>query len=158
MSTEEARAKLKQTSLFSEFTDNELDGLLDLVETVRFPADSCIVRQDDTGDCMFVLVEGKVRVVHRRGARKFELAALEPGDFFGELALVDAGPRSADVEAMTDCTLMKIEHGALRAVAGVYPSAAFKLLIAIGRVLVLRMRRGNQKYIDSLLAAAPAGE
>src|SRR5438093_3987069 len=131
---------------------------MSLVETVEFPAGQCVVRQDERGDCMYVVLEGEVKVSHSRNGRTFELATLKPGDFFGELALVDAGPRSADVEAMTDCTLMKIEHGALRAVAGVYPSAAFKLLIAIARVLVLRMRRGNQKYIDSLLAAAPAGE
>jgi hypothetical protein len=41
----------------------------------------------------------------------------------------------------------------LRAIAGVYPNAAFKLLLAVGRALVQRMRRGNQKYIDTLLTA-----
>ena len=51
-------------------------------------------------------------------------------------------------------TMIKIEHGALRALAGVYPMAAFKFLIAVGRRLVTRLRHGNQKYIDSLLAAA----
>ena len=65
---------------------------------------------------------------------------------------MDSGPRSADVEALTPCSLLRIEHGALRAIAGVYPNAAFKLLIAVGRAMVQRMRRGNQKYIDSLLA------
>jgi len=64
---------------------------------------------------------------------------------------VDSGPRSADVESITPCSLFRIEHGALRAIAGVYPGAAFKLLLAVGRAMVERMRRGNQKYIDSLL-------
>ena len=67
---------------------------------------------------------------------------------------MDSGPRSADVDTLTACTMFKIEHGALRAIAGVYPNAAFKLLIAVGRALVQRMRRGNQKYIDSLLAGS----
>jgi CRP/FNR family transcriptional regulator, cyclic AMP receptor protein len=148
-------AELKRMNLFAEFTDPELEGLLDLVETVDYPGGRCIVKQDETGDCMYVVLDGKARVVHRRDGREFELAVLGPGDFFGELALVDSGPRSADVETITDCTLMKLEHGALRAVAGVYPNAAFKLLISIGRVMVMRLRRGNQKYIDSLLATAP---
>ena len=147
--------QLQEMTLFAEFSQSEVEGLLDLVETVDYPADACIVKQDETGDCMYVVLEGKVRVVHRRDGREFDLATLGPGEFFGELALVDSGPRSADVETLTDCTLMKLEHGALRALAGVYPNAAFKLLIALGRVLVIRMRRGNQKYIDSLLAAAP---
>lgn len=150
-------AQLKEMTLFAEFTEQELEGLLDLVETVDYAAGSCVVKQDETGDCMFVVLDGRVRVVHRRDDNRFELAVLRPGDFFGELAIVDSGPRSADVEAITDCTFMKLEHAALRAVAGVYPNAAFKLLIAIGRVLVVRMRQGNQKYIDSLLAAAHGG-
>lgn len=141
-------------SLFAEFTTDELEGLLDLVESVSCAAGECIVRQDERGDCMYVLTVGSAQVFHRRDDKKFELAILQPGDFFGEIALVDDGPRSADVEALTDCTLLRIEHGALRAVAGVYPGAAFKLLIAVGRVMVARMRRGNQKYIDSLLAAS----
>jgi CRP-like cAMP-binding protein len=101
---------------------------------------------------MYMLTEGSARVVHRRDGQEFELAILKVGDFFGELALVDSGPRSADVETLTPCTMLRIEHGALRALSGVYPGAAFKLLIAVGRALVQRMRRGNQKYIDSLLA------
>jgi CRP-like cAMP-binding protein len=137
--------------LFAEFTEPEIEGAIDLIDKVKFPAGECIVRQDEKGDCMFVLVEGTARVVHRRGGKEIELAVLKSGDFFGELALVDSGPRSADVETLTPCTLLRIEHGALRAIAGVYPNAAFKLLIAVGRALVQRMRRGNQNYIDSLL-------
>jgi len=140
--------------LFAEFTEPELEGALDLIDKVQCPAGDCIVKQDEKGDCMYVLIDGTARVVHRRDGKEFELAILKVGDFFGELALVDSGPRSADVEAITPCTLLRIEHGALRAIAGVYPNAAFKLLIAIGRALVLRMRRGNQKYIDSLLACS----
>jgi hypothetical protein len=58
------------------------------------------------------------------------------------------------VEAVDDCKLMQISQSVIRALAGVYPSAAFKLLIAVGRVLVARLRKGNQKYIDSLLLAS----
>jgi len=147
---------LQQIPLFAEFTEAELEGVIDLIDTVQYGADECIVKQDEAGDCMFVLVEGSARVVHRRDGREIELAILKVGDFFGELALVDSGPRSADVETITPCTLLRIEHGALRAIAGVYPNAAFKLLLAVGRTLVTRMRRGNQKYIDSFLTAAGA--
>jgi len=140
--------------LFADFTEPELEGALDLIDKVEFKAGDVIVKQDEKGDCMYVLVEGSARVVHRRDGKDIELATLKVGDFFGELALVDSGPRSADVEALEPSKLLRIEHGALRAIAGVYPNAAFKLLISVGRALVQRMRRGNQKYIDSLLAGA----
>jgi len=145
---------LQGLPLFAEFTDAEMEGALDLIDKVQFAPGERIVKQDEKGDCMYVLVEGSARVVHRRDGKNIELAVLKVGDFFGELALVDSGPRSADVESLTTCTLFRIEHGALRAIAGVYPNAAFKLLIAVGRALVVRMRRGNQKYIDSLLTGS----
>jgi CRP-like cAMP-binding protein len=147
----EIRNHLKGRSLFVEFTDEELSEFLELLDVVRVAKGETIVKQDDTGDCMFIVVEGLARVVHHRGGHDVNLAMLESGDFFGELALVDAGPRSADVQAASDCTLLKVTQAVISAVAGVYPTAAFKFLIAIGRILVSRLRQTNQRYIDSLL-------
>lgn len=146
--------RLQAMTLFAEFTDDELKAFLELVEPLRVQPGEAIVRQDEHGDCMYILLSGKASVIHRKEGKKFELAALGAGDFFGELALVDEGPRSADVEAVEDSTLIRIPQSLIRALAGVYPSAAFKLLVAVGRVLVARLRRGNQKYIDSLLLSS----
>jgi CRP-like cAMP-binding protein len=145
--------QLHQMHLFTEFTNDEMQSFLELVDPLTVKAGDTIVKQDEKGDCMFILVEGRAGVIHRKEGKQFELATLGAGDFFGELALVDEGPRSADVEAIEDCTLLQIPQSLIRALAGVYPSAAFKLLIAVGRVLVARLRKGNQKYIDSLLLA-----
>ncbi len=147
----EIRDKMKGKSLFVEFTDDELADFLELLDIVEVKKGEIIVKQDDHGDCMFILVEGSVRVLHHSGGRDINLASLQPGDFFGELALVDAGVRSADVDAAADCTLLRITQAAISAAAGVYPTAAFKFLIAIGRILVGRLRQTNQRYVDSLL-------
>ena len=147
----EIREKMKGKSLFVEFTDDELADFLELLDIVEVKKGELIVKQDDHGDCMFILVEGSVRVLHHSGGRDINLASLQPGDFFGELALVDAGVRSADVDAAADCTLLRITQAAISAAAGVYPTAAFKFLIAIGRILVGRLRQTNQRYVDSLL-------
>ena len=149
--TTEIRDKMKGKSLFLEFTDDELGDFLELLDIVEAKKGEVIVKQDDPGDCMFVLVDGSVRVLHHRAGRDVDLAALQPGDFFGELALVDAGVRSADVVAANDCTLLRITQAAISAAAGVYPTAAFKFLIAIGRILVSRLRQTNQRYVDTLL-------
>ena len=145
---------LKGTNLFREFTEAEVEALLDLTEPIEMPSGANIVRQDDPGDCMYIIVKGKARVVHSKDGKRFELATLESGDFFGELAIVDEGPRSADVETMEPSTLLRIPQSVIRALAGVYPMAAFKFLIAVGRVLVNRMRSSNRRYIDSLLLAS----
>jgi CRP-like cAMP-binding protein len=151
MITAELREKLHQTVLFREFSDQEMSEFLDLLDPLSAAPGQLVVRQDDVGDCMFIVVQGSCRVVHHKGGRDIELAVLKEGDFFGELALVDEGPRSADVIAITDVALLKISQAVIAAVAGVYPTAAFKLLIAIGRIMVERLRRANQRYVDSLL-------
>jgi len=147
----EIRSKLKDHALFAEFTALELGELLDLLDQVRVKDGETIVKQDEPGDCMYLVVDGEVRVVHHRGGRDISLATLKSGDFFGEIALVDFGPRSADVIAQGDALLLKITQASVSALAGVYPTAAFKFLIAIGRILVSRLRTSNQRYIDSLL-------
>lgn len=149
--TAEIREKLRAAPLFHEFTDQELDAFIDLQDVERVPAGECIVRQEMEGDCMYLLVEGQARVVHHREGRHIDLATLQGGDFFGELALVDRGQRSADVEATEPCVLLKLTQASISALAGVYPRAAFKFLIALGRILVDRLRSTNQRYVDSLL-------
>jgi CRP-like cAMP-binding protein len=149
--TLEIREKLKTTVLFHEFTNEEIDEFIDLCDLSTARAGDLIVKQEDSGDSMYVLVSGEARVVHHRGDLDVDLASLHGGDFFGELALVDAGPRSADVKALTECTLLSITQGVISAIAGVYPNAAFKFLIAIGRIMVGRLRKSNQRYVDSLL-------
>jgi CRP-like cAMP-binding protein len=151
MTTAELAEKLRDKVLFREFTPQELDEFLDLLDPVMAKAGDTVVRQEDRGDCMYILVSGKCRVVHHKNGRDIDLAILNEGDFFGELALVDEGPRSADVIALEDVALLKITQAVVAAVAGVFPTAAFKLLIAIGRIMVERLRLANQRYVDSLL-------
>jgi len=150
----ETLAQLKSVTLCQEFTDDELGALAELVQIQNSAKGEPIVKQDDHGDSMFIILSGSARVVHHQDGKFFELSVLKAGDFFGELALVDEGPRSADVVALEDSTLLSLDQGTVRALAGVYPSAAFKFLVAVGRVLVARMRASNQKYIDSLLISA----
>lgn len=149
--TAQTREMLKDTVLFSDFSTEEMEEFIELCDPVSARTGELIVRQDDSGDCMYIVVTGSAKVTHHKAGRDIDLATLKEGDFFGELALVDEGPRSADVIALTDCTLLKITQGVISAVAGIYPTAAFKFLIAIGRIMVDRLRKSNQRYVDSLL-------
>lgn len=151
MTNAEILHTLQETHLFHDFSEQELTSFIELLDQASFAPGDCIVRQDEHGDSMYLLVRGRARVVHHGGGRDIELAVMKPGDFFGEIALVDHGPRSADVESLEHCVLLAITQPAISALAGVYPTAAFKFLIAIGRLMVDRLRKSNQRYIDSML-------
>ena len=68
------------------------------------------------------------------------------------VSLFDHQPRSADVQAVTDCILLKINEGVLRALAAFFPAAAFKFLLGIAQEMAQRLRRTNTRYVDSVLA------
>jgi len=124
-------------------------------------ANSLIIREGDPSDCMYLIVAGSVSVFRNASEGRIELAQLHEGDFFGELSLVDEGPRSASVEAGESTVLLVVGRDSARALAGVRPAAAIHLLTAVGRSLVERIRSGNQKFLDLILSgyvsATPSG-
>lgn len=151
LSDDTLQKQLQSREFFRDFTSEELNAFLHLLDPMIFEPGQVIVRQDDPGDAMFIISEGLVRVVHHRNGNYVHLAELGPGAFFGEIALVDHGPRCADVQAVEQTKVLRVNQSVIAALTGVYPSAAFKLLIALGRELVGRLRQSNQRYIDALL-------
>jgi CRP-like cAMP-binding protein len=143
--------KLKAIPLFHDFTDTEIEEFLDLTDPTAFNAGEVVVRQDEPGNCMYYVAEGRCRVVARRGGNLIELANLGPGEIFGELSLFDHQPRSADVQALTNCILLKCNEGVLRALAGVFPGAAFKFVMGTVREIGDRLRKANARYVDTIL-------
>ncbi len=148
---------LSKFKLFAGFHQGELESLVGLSHVIIVPAGTEIVREGDPGHCMFVILNGKAKVFQKVDDDKFPLAELAAGDFFGEVSLVDDGPRSASVLATEECHLLKTTRMVIGLLAGIQPSAAIQLLAAIGRSLVQRLRAGNQKYLDLLLAGHAPG-
>ena len=144
--------KLKTIPLFHDFTDVELEEFLNLADPTVYRGGEIVVRQGEKGNAMYYVAEGHCRVVSRRAGDLVELDRLAEGDIFGEVSLFDHLPRSADVQAVTDCILLKINEGVLRALAGVFPGAAFKFLLGIAREMGNRLRKTSTRYVDSVLA------
>ena len=151
---------LKAQPLFREFDDAELAQLLEVAEPTLIPAGQQILRQGDNGSSMFLLAEGTARaVLHDMEGSSLDMAHFHPGDFFGELAIVDSGPRSADVIALTDCMVLIITSSLLRMLGSESPRAAFKLVLAVLELVGKRLRLANRRYVDSLgIVSALASE
>jgi CRP-like cAMP-binding protein len=133
------------------FNDAQLDSFVRFMEIVTFESLSVAIREGDPGDAMFLILEGELRVrVIRRGKESI-LATLKAGDFFGEISILDEGPRSADVLANERSTLLKISTASFAKLRREAPALAEPFLHALSQILVGRLRVLNKRYVDSVL-------
>ena len=117
---------LGNVRLFSACNKRELARIASLVEEIEAPEGKVLVRQGDPGRECFVIAEGRARATMRgKGS-----AMLGPGSFFGEMSLLDQGPRSATVMAETDMRLL------------VLGSREFSALVQEVPIVAVRMMRG----------------
>ena len=136
---------LRRIKILADLNDAQLSHLSDFLQLERVPQWSLVVRQGDTGDAMFLILEGELRVRVMVGERETLLATFGPGDFFGDIALFDHGPRSADVIANTDSTLLRLSAAAFGRLAKEAPSLATPFLQATSRTLASRIRADNKR-------------
>lgn len=133
---------LRRVPLFAQLGDDELARVAATVRERPYPRNSVIVFEDDPGDALFVVAGGQVKVVLiGEDGREVILAVLGPGDFFGELALIDDEPRSAHVMAMDDARLLVLRRDDFQRELEAHPRIALGLLRALSR----RLRRADDK-------------
>lgn len=123
MATIEAVRFLKNTPLFAQFTEAELQALLGVAKEREFEAGKTIVREGDSGVGFYLILNGQVEV--RKGQKM--LAKLGAGQFFGEMALVLDTPRTADVVALEKTKCLLLTRWDLRALISSYPDIAMKI-------------------------------
>jgi CRP/FNR family cyclic AMP-dependent transcriptional regulator len=97
---------LAQVPLFSRLRSQELQFLASRMDEVEVPAGSHLVRQGRPGDTFYVLLDGEADVEVDGQQR----ARLGPGDFFGEISMLDRGPASATVSTRTPARLLVMSH------------------------------------------------
>jgi CRP-like cAMP-binding protein len=133
------------------FNDAQLQSFVRYMEIITLEPLAVAVRESDLGDAMFLILEGELRVSVTRRGKESILATLKAGDFFGEISLLDEGPRSADVIANERSTLLKISTGSFAKLRREAPALAEPFLHALSQILVGRLRMVNKRYVDSLL-------
>ncbi len=139
-------SQMRRIRLFAEMTESQIDLFLDLVEKVKVRAFSSIVKHGEHGDSMYLILDGEARVSIQNAGKEELIATLTIGDFFGELALMDEGPRSADVTANKDCTLLKLTKSGFESIVVHHPEIASRFLISMNRFLGDRLRQSNERF------------
>jgi CRP-like cAMP-binding protein len=151
----EAKA-LRRVKILAAMSDEQLQRFAQFMELEKLQAWTEVVRQGDVGNVMYLILEGEFRVRVKIDGKETILATLGIGEFFGDIALFDHGPRSADVVANTDGVVLKVTSEALERVAAEVPDLATPFLLAVGKTLAARIRHDNKRYSDSVKFARAA--
>jgi len=124
---------LKSVSIFSDISERGLIEAASVLEEIRAEPGQTIFEKGDTGNSLYIVVEGRVNVHDRETT----IATLGPGEVFGELAALDPEPRMASVTVAESVLLLRMGHVELDELMTEHPEVAFGII----RVLCRRLRR-----------------
>jgi CRP-like cAMP-binding protein len=149
-SNDQARELFSRFWLFAELADADIGLLSQISQRRRYDARRVIVRQDDTDGDLFAVVRGhlKVSACDRHG-HEIVLNLVQPGEVFGEIALLDAGPRSATITTLDACELLVIRRADFLLLQRRSPSISMSLLTVMAkRVRQLSARAQDSAFLD----------
>jgi CRP/FNR family transcriptional regulator, cyclic AMP receptor protein len=131
---------LRAIPLFSGMSDRSIEIIAEIVRETSFPAGASLVTEGEPGESFMIIREGTA-TVDQEGRRLRELGA---GDFLGEIALIDGGPRTASVTATDPVTALVIDRAGFQRLMSEFPVIRFDLVSA----LTQRLRQRGQEPLD----------
>jgi CRP-like cAMP-binding protein len=148
---------LRRIKMLADVEERLLASLIPYLEVVKVPPFGTVFNKGDHGDALFMVIEGEVRARITIDKRETTLATMGVGETFGEVAVVDQGPRSADVIANQPTVLVKVSEAALKKMFAEAPALAAPFMFALMRVITQRVRVLTKRYEDSIHFARTAG-
>jgi uncharacterized membrane protein len=125
---------LTEVPLFQGLDEAERAALAARVDAIREPAGKLLFNYGDPGESLYIVKAGEVELFSKNDTgERIVLEIARPGDFFGEISLLDGGPRSASALVTKDLEAVVVDRGDLEALLQVHPAAAMDLLAAVGR-------------------------
>jgi CRP/FNR family transcriptional regulator, cyclic AMP receptor protein len=154
---QEARIELlQQMPIFGGIRTEILQTLLALCRVVSVPTNQLFFHEHDQGDSMFVLEMGKAAVLKAWRGQNYLLQILKAGDCFGEMAVMDHGPRSASVRAVEDCIAIRISAANLYELYGLDPKQFALIQMNMGREVCRRLREADNRLFGAKMGTPGA--
>ena len=130
-------------------TDEEVKTLLGIAERRVYEAEELVVQEGTSSDCLFIVDDGAVRVEKEDGGHTVLLAVLDqPGDFFGEMSLIDILPRSADIRADGAAKVLAFPKRELTGFFSRSLRVQMTMILNIARNLSLRLREADERILQ----------
>ncbi len=127
---------LNEVEHLRELNLEEKAALAEKIDLLRYSAGQAVFNYGDPGDALYIVRSGEVEIYVRNDqGEKIALETSQPGDIFGEIALLDSGPRTAWVAALGDVELLRLDRAHFEAYVRQYPPAALNLLSVAARRL-----------------------
>jgi CRP/FNR family transcriptional regulator/CRP/FNR family cyclic AMP-dependent transcriptional regulator len=124
--------RLKRVPLFESLGDEELRWLGQAARLRRFPRNCMVILADDRGDAFFIIESGQAKVsVTAPDGREIILSVLNPGDFFGDISLLDGRPRSANVTTLSESEMLVLRRPDFLKAVESHPGIAVKLMVTL---------------------------
>lgn len=149
---------LRRMKVFADMDERQLASFLQYMEVLKLMPNAVVFNTGEHGDAMFLVLQGEVRARAMVGGRESTLSTMGVGECFGEMAVLDEGPRSADVVANVESVLLKISSGALKRLFQEAPALAAPFLLALNKTIASRVRLLTKRYEDSILFARTANQ
>jgi CRP/FNR family cyclic AMP-dependent transcriptional regulator len=131
---------VKRVPLFSQLDEDDLEKIRNLCVTLHYVKDQIILIEEEEGNTLFLIQKGRVKVSRiSDDGREVILSILEPGDFFGELSLIDGKARSASVTAIEDSEALVLRRGDFLGLLEDYPQISISLM----KELAARIRKSD---------------
>src|SRR5438270_12880305 len=142
MATTVSTAVLKAVPLFASFPEDQLRMLTTMVTRRSASRSTTIMAGGDATDSLYIVLSGRLKVMMSDSeGKEVILAILGPGEFFGEMGLIDDSPRSASVVAMESCELLSVAKRDFKKCL----AENFEMAMAVMRGLVRRLREADRK-------------
>lgn len=147
-------AALRKVALFESLLPEHLKLIAGIVEERTYKPSTVIFQDGAPADQFFFIISGKVRISKQiPGMGEEALAILEPGDYFGEMALIDDSPRSADAITNTTVVVGSISKATFEDLLFMNKDLAYDMLWTFVRTLSARLREANEKMRAFLVMA-----
>ncbi len=143
---------LRDHVLFRDFSDKEIAVLSKYVEEKSIAAPTPLFLENMPGESMFILVSGAINIAKMRGEGETEtLMTLGPGDFFGELALVENGARQVSALTAQDSLLLVMKRSAFEKMMQESPAVAVKVVIGMYKTVTNRIKSCSPQIQEMIM-------
>ena len=138
----ERSTAIKSVPFFTQLTESELEVIRSLSTEKHYPKNAVVLTEGEMGDSLYMIQSGKVKVfISDQEGREMILKLLGPGDFFGEMSMIDKQPRSASVTTAEASVFLLLTHAAFERCVEKVPRIATLVM----RVLAQRIREADKK-------------